>query len=280
MTPHVAGTGQEPVDEGDGDREERQRPQETVRPEELELHEPGAQRHQRREQDAPASRIGRGLRIRDHEEGEQDERAAFEPMQGNAQGLAEPERSSDEQRGVADEKRKCHVASRGPVHDEAAGGREEEAEHGRAAPLTGRDPHDAREEHHRHQREVRGIEDVLAAHAQDELAGDGDGGRHDREVDGIRPEQKAQRQSRDQRALRVEGGTSGQVRRNELRYQDGDEDGDHMRDRQIEPQPSDAVDDKAAERRNLVQTRVPVSPEPCELPSTAGRSHGHAVHAP
>ena len=280
MAPDVAGTWEQPVDQWDGDREERKGPQETVRPEELELHDPGAHGHQGREQDAPCPRIGRGLGIRDHEEGEQHERAALEPVQGNAHGLSQPEGSSGEQRDVADEKCEGHIAPRCPVHDQAAGRREQESEHGRAAPLTGRDPHAAREEHHRHQREVRGIEDVLAAHAQHELAENGDGGRHDHQLERIRPEQEAQRQSRYQCALRVEGRAPGHTRRGELGQQDGDEDGDRMRDRQIEPEPPDAVDEEAAERRNLIHTWVPVAPLLGQLRSTANGWRFHDVHAP
>jgi hypothetical protein len=280
MAPGVPGAREQPVDQWDGDREERERPQQAVRPEELELHDPGACRHQHGEEDAPTPRVRRGLRIRDHEEGEQHQRAALEPVQGNVEGLSEPERSSREERDVGDEKRERHVASRSAVHHEPAGRREQEAEDGRAAPLAGGDPDAAGDQDHRHQREVRGIEDVLAAHSQDELARDGDDGRHDGQVEGIGPEQEAQRQSRDQGALRVEGRTPGDSGRRELRQQHSDEDGHCMSDRHIEAEPPDAVDQEAAERRNLIHTGVPAEPLHYVLPSTLVEERCRGVHAP
>ena len=230
MAPDVTGAGQRPVDQWDQERKQRERPQQTVRPEQLELHDPGACRHQQCEQDAPTPRVGRRLRIRDHEEGEQHEGAALEPMKRNAEGLSETERSASEERDVGDEEREGHVTARCAIHHEPASRRHQEAKDGRAAPLARRDPDAAGEEDHRHQREVRGIENVLATHPQGELARDGDGGCHDRQLEGIGAEQEAQRQSRDEGALRIEDRAPGDSRRCELRQQNRDEDGHGMSD--------------------------------------------------
>ena len=204
LKPVVSGPGEQPIDQGNEQRGERERPEEPVRPEELELHDPRADGHQRGKEEAARPRVGRRPRVGDHEEGKEHEGAALEPMQGDAHRLSEPERPSDEERAVAGEKGERPVAPRGPVDDETAGGGEEEAEHRRAAPLARRDPDLSRRDHHCHQREVRRIEDVLVPDPQDELARDGDDGSDRRESPRIRAKQETQRKSRDQRATWIE----------------------------------------------------------------------------
>jgi hypothetical protein len=260
MAPDVAPAREQAVDQRDGQREERERPQEAVRPEQLELDEPGARSHQRAEQDASGSRVGRRLRIRDHEEREEHERAALEAMERNAERLSEPERPRDEESRVGHEEGHGHVAPGRAVHDQAARRGEQEAEHGRAAPLSGRDPHVPRAEHHRHQREVRGIEDVLALYPQHELARDGDRGRDDRNLERIGPEQQTEREPRDQGASRVEEGEFGQARREPLHQQDGREDGDGVENGQIEAEPDQAVGEEASEGRDLVHAGITPAP--------------------
>jgi hypothetical protein len=280
VAPDVTGAREQPVEQRDGQREEGERPQEPVRPEELELDDPRARGHQRGEQDATGSRVGRGLRIRDHEEGEEHERAALDPVQGDAQGLAEPERSADEQRGVGAEEGEGHVAPGRAVHDQPAGRGEEEPEHRRAAPLAGRDPHLAREQHHGHQREVGRVEDVLAADPQDELARDGDGGGEDHQFEGIGPEQETEREPGDQGALRVEVGTPVEASCGKLHQQDGGENGDRMGGGQIEAEPPQSVDEEAPEGRDLIQARVPPAGGLCPVLSIAGDRRRHDLHAP
>jgi hypothetical protein len=54
----------------------------------LELHVTRAQRDQNREENAAGARIGRRLRIRDHEEREEQQRAVFKAMERDRQRLA------------------------------------------------------------------------------------------------------------------------------------------------------------------------------------------------
>jgi hypothetical protein len=279
MTPDVPRAREQPVDQRDGQREERERPEEAVCAEEPELDVPCACGHQRGEQDASGPRVGRGLGIRDHEEREEHECAALEPVQRDAQRFAQPERPADEQHGVGREKGHRHIAPGRAVHDEPAGRCEQEAEHRRAAPLAGRDPHLAREQHHRHQGEVRGIEDVLAPDPQQELAGDGDGGRDDRQLDRTGPEQETEREPGDQGAPRVEDREPRETRRGELHQQDGGEDdGGAAR---VEPEPSEPVDQEAPEDGDLICAGVEASPGLRALSwASDGRRAQDSVHAP
>ena len=278
--PRVARAGEQTIDQRNGQGEERERPEQPVRPEELELDDPCAGGHERGEQHAPGARVRRRPRIRDHEEREEHERAAFESVDGDGERLSEPEGPADEQRRIGAEKGHRHVAPGRAVHDEPSRRSEEEPEHGRAAPLTGRDPHLARQEHHRHQREVGRVEDVLAVDSQDELARDGDGRRDDHQAERIRPEQETERKPGDQRALRVERGESVKPRCRGLHQQDRGECGDGVGARHVEPEPAESVEDEAREHGDLVQTRIPstVVSHPV-LPSIGCRGR-HGRHAP
>jgi hypothetical protein len=281
VAPDVAGAREQPVDQRDGQREEGERPEEPVRPEELELDAPGARGHQCREEHASCPRIGRGLRIRDHEEREEHERAALEPVQGDAERLPEPERPADEQRGEGGEEGHRHVAPGCAVHDQPASRGQDEPEHGRAAPLAGRDPYLAREQHHRHQREVGRVEDMLAPDPQDELARDGDGRGDDHQVEGIGPEQETEREPRDQSALRVEDRTPGQACREELHQQDSGKDRERVGGRQVEAEPPQSVDEEAPEGRDLIYAGVPPAAGLHVLSSPIdGWGRRHHVHAP
>ena len=106
-------------------------------------------------------------------------------MPGNRHRLAKPERAAKENREIKAEKRVGHIAAGGAVHDESAERRHQETKVETAAPLTRRDPGFAGQENGCHETEVRGVEDVLAVPADDELTGNRDAGcdeRHGQEV--------------------------------------------------------------------------------------------------
>jgi hypothetical protein len=201
-------------------------------------------------------------------------------VQGNGHGLSEPERPAHEQRGVGGEEGGGHIGPGRAVHDQPTGRGKEEAKHRRAAPLAGRHPHLAGEEHHGHQREVGRVEDVLASDAEDELAGDGDGGGDDDQAEGTGPEQETEREPRDQGAPWVEGGAPGEARRSKLDQQDGGENGDCMGGGQVEPEPPQAVSEEAREGHDLIHARVPSAEGLCLVPRTVRGHRPHELHAP
>ena len=139
------------------------------------MDEEGAGRDQRGEHHAPGSGPRRGLGVGDHVEGEDQERAAAQLTQRYGERIAEIEGAPEQERCPPGEKGGGHVETRGPRHDEAAGAADQQSEVGGAAPLAGRHPAEAQRQHH-HDREVGRVPQVALAHAQDELARDGDRG--------------------------------------------------------------------------------------------------------
>ena len=70
-----------------------------------------SERHRGREHEAAEPRVGRGARIGDHEEREDQERAALQLMDRNGERIAEPPGACEQQRGVAAEKEDRHVGA-------------------------------------------------------------------------------------------------------------------------------------------------------------------------
>src|SRR5262249_47302687 len=109
------------------------------------------------------------------------------------------------------------------------------------------------------QREVRGIEDVLAAHTQSELAGDGDHGGEYGHVERSSAQQQAQRKPGDERAARIEASPAGQALTRELGGEGSRDERHHVRLLDFEIQPPDPVNEEAAEGGDLVEPWVPAS---------------------
>ena len=125
---------------------------------------------------APARMIGNRLGVGDHEEGEQQERAALQLMAPDGHALPEPRHTKSERRRVEGEKRECDVGAASAVDDETAERDEPSCESEVRSPLARGHP-GARQEHEREDDpEVPGIEEVLAAHANQELRADRDDG--------------------------------------------------------------------------------------------------------
>ena len=104
---------------------------------EPELHEPRAACDDCGEENAARARVWRRLRIGNHEECEDQQRAVFESMQRNRQRIAEADRAGDEEGGPEEEKRERDVAALRSNDDDRAGTHHEKSEEGHAAPLTG-----------------------------------------------------------------------------------------------------------------------------------------------
>src|SRR5262249_6367542 len=101
-----------------------------------------------------------------------------------------------------------------------------------------------------------GVPDVLALEAQGELGEDGDGAGSGVDPGLIRPEQQAQRQSRDERRAQVDGGQPPEARAERLcreRARDGEEARQVLR---AEIEQGHVEDEERAERGDLEVTRV------------------------
>src|SRR5438093_13653541 len=85
--PAIPLRGKKAVDDRDERREGGQRPDQAVGPEQTVLDVPPPERHQESEQDPPGARVGGGLRIRDHEEGEEEKGAALQTMHRDGERL-------------------------------------------------------------------------------------------------------------------------------------------------------------------------------------------------
>src|SRR3954470_14845635 len=137
-TPLVARRGQKRVDDGDENRAGGQRPENAVGPEEPVVDVPAAERDERREEDPSRARIGRGLRIGNHEEGEEQQRAALQPVKRNGQRLDDPERPPDHERAPEDDERVRDVAARGAIDDQSADAGDQKSEERDVPPLPWR----------------------------------------------------------------------------------------------------------------------------------------------
>ncbi len=92
--PVVAAAGQDAVEERRQGRQREERPDRTVRAKETELDERRAEGDEEAEEDAAVARVGRRLRIGDHEEREEEKRAALEPVERDRERLSQPEPSA------------------------------------------------------------------------------------------------------------------------------------------------------------------------------------------
>lgn len=244
--------------------------------EQLELDVASADRYQDGEEHAAGARVGRRLRIGDHEEREQEQRAVLQAMKGNRQRLAQPERAADEDRAPRDDECVRHIASRGAIDDEAAHAGDEKREEGKAAPLAGRNPHPRRDEHQRDDGEVCRIENVLSAPAYDEFAGDGDDRGEQRQQHRVAAQEQAQRETGDCRAPRIEAHIphSGADR---LRDDCCDQNCRSARRRDIEMQDGEPVDQQCRQRGDLVEAGIEAFGFHCPIGHRRVQRRNHAT---
>ena len=255
--PGVAAARQEQIDAAARQRARGERPEQAIRAEEAELHVPRAIGDERGKEDAPEPAVRRGLRIGDHEEREEQQRAALQPVQRDGHRLAQPERAPEDQREIGAEKGERHIAPRGAIHHQPAEAGHEKAEERRVSPLAGRDPHLAvGREHQRDEAEVRRVEEMLAAQAQAELAGDREEGRRRREPGRIRAEQQAKRKPGDQRAAGIELRQPPPPGARPLRAERHAEEQRHARRRHAKLEPGQPVQEQPGEGGDLEEARV------------------------
>src|SRR3954454_6099064 len=118
--PLVARRRKQRVDDGNENRAGCERPENAVRPEEPVVDVPAAERDERGEEDPSRARVGRGLRVGNHEEGEEQQRAALEAVKRNRERLADPQRPPDHERAPEDDERVRDVAARRTIDNQSA----------------------------------------------------------------------------------------------------------------------------------------------------------------
>src|SRR6476660_8116823 len=91
-----AAARQDQIEQRNDEREQRERPERAVGAEEPELHVRGAESDQDAEKDPPGARIRSRLRVRDHEEREEEQRAALEPVERNRERIVGGERPREQ----------------------------------------------------------------------------------------------------------------------------------------------------------------------------------------
>src|SRR3954453_24151643 len=128
--PLVARRRKQRVDDGDENRAGGERPENAVRREDPVVDVPAAERDERGEEDPSRARVGRGLRIGNHEEGEEEQRAALQPVKRNRERLANPQRPSDHERAPENNDRVRDVAALGAIDDQSADAGDQESEKG------------------------------------------------------------------------------------------------------------------------------------------------------
>jgi hypothetical protein len=193
-----------PINQRNCERTDGQRPQRTVGSEKSKLDVPGARRDKTREENPADSRVRRRPRIRDHEKGEEQQRAVFQTMNRDRQWLAEPDGSTEHQRHVEADERVGDVASACPVHNQTAETRHQECEECDVAPLAGGHPYISADHHQRDDCDVGRIEEMLAVQFDEKLARNRDRRSQQREGNVICAQQEAQRQPGDECTSRIE----------------------------------------------------------------------------
>ena len=125
-------------------------------------------------------------------------------MKRNRDRIAKPRRAADLKSNERREEPQRDVRARGSRDDEAAEASHQKGEPGEAAPLAGRDPDAVAQQQEDDEREIGGVEQVLAVMAHHELAGDRDDRRSGGEPPVAGPKQQRERKRRDQGAERIE----------------------------------------------------------------------------
>lgn len=142
------------------------------------------------------------------------------------------------------------------MDDEEADAGEEEGEVRHRAPLPGRDPHLGSRGEQGHDADVGGIEEVLAAPPDDELAADRDRRREPRENRRAGAQEQAEREPGDQRALGVEAGEAEEARAGELREQGARKEQRDAPRTDVEAQAGDSPGEQQGQRGDLEISRI------------------------
>ncbi len=180
-------------------------------------------------------------------------------MQWNRHRLTDVERATKKEGAVAADERTSNVGPGRAVDDQRAGTGHERGKEGGRAPLAGRYPHLIGQQQHDDDAAVGRVVDVLAVHAQQELAADRHNRREHGKVGAVRAQQQTQGEPGDQGAACARSEwcrSAGQPVADPLGCEHRGQHEDDSIERDIELQPPHAIDEQGRERSNLIQPRV------------------------
>ena len=177
-------------------------------------------------------------------------------MQRNGPWVAEPEGAREEQARVARQEEQGHVGAARGVQDQNGEKAHERGEPGGRTPLPWRNPHVRRNQQQDDNGKSGRVPDVLSMNAQEEFRGYGDDPRECMEPGLVCAQQKAQRESRDQRRARIKTRQLEPARAERLREQRGADGKGTVERLRPEIEPAETVDEQARERRDLIMPRV------------------------
>ena len=130
-------TGQQPINQGHNERENGQTPEKSIGPKQSKLNEGGSECHEDCKQDAASAGIGRGLRVGNHEEGEDEQSSVLQPMHWDGQRLTQPPGTSYEQSSPGKQEGERNIGSRCPEDDKSAEANHQKDEESKISPLPG-----------------------------------------------------------------------------------------------------------------------------------------------
>lgn len=220
------------------------------------MHVGRARGDERAEEEAPRAGVGCRLGVGDHEEREEQERAALEAMEGNRERFVERQGPPDDQKKGCRDVRERDVAARRALHDEAAGAGDEEAEERGASPLARGDPSLARHGDREDQSEIGGVEEVLAVEAEERLARDRRGRRPAGDDRRIRAQEQTQGERGDERTPRVVGRQPQSLRAEKLSGERRGHEQQRAGRRHVEAEEDGPVREEACQAGNLPQAGI------------------------
>lgn len=153
--------------------------------------------------DPACSRVRRGLVVGNHEEGEDQQRTAFNLVQWDCERVAEPQRSNEQQTNVETKKGECDIGSCRPGDDHTAETGDQKTEPSHLPPLPRRDPAKTTGKDH-DECDVCGVKYVLFLPPDDELAGYCNKRRQHGYREIIGTKQEAEREGGNHRTLGIE----------------------------------------------------------------------------
>ena len=268
--PGVALAGQQEIDQRHERRTEGEGEEHPVGAVERERDRSRDEGDQAGEENAAGPGVGGGAGVRDHEKGEEEKGAVGELMEGDRDRRPEPEGAAEEEREIETEKGVGDVRALGAVDDEPAEAGEEKGEERGVPPLAGGDPDLAGRDDHRHEPEVRGVEDVLAAKPENELAADRHRGGEAREGQRVAPQEEAEREPGDERALGIERREMKEPGAGVLRQEGRAQEGAGRQGPHFEVQAEDAVDQERGQHGDLIDPWIEATFTPWQLFASHG----------
>jgi hypothetical protein len=214
------------------------------------------QRYGDGEHEAAQPRIRRRARIRDHEEGEDQQRPALELMQRDRERVAEPNGPHQQEGCMRDQKEDGDVEAVRRAQHEDGEKAQKRGEPYRRSPLSRRNPHAVRSQKQNHDREACGIPDVLAVHPKDEFRADRNDSGNYVQPRLLSAQQQAQREAGDQGRAGIELRQREQIRAERLRCQRPANGQQAVEGLCTEINPEDVINEQSGQRGDLIMSRI------------------------